>query len=66
MKQLLTRLFHWSTDEAYEQGWQDGVLAGIKAARVMLYQDLRNIGSTGDYLEVPWADVDELFGAEEN
>lgn len=68
MRTLIKKLFNLVEDQDsdYEKGWQDGVLAGVRAARVMLLEDLRGIGSTGDYLEVPWADVEALFGTEED
>lgn len=66
MRHLINRLFHWSTDKVYEQGWNDGVAVGIKAARHLLYADLERIGSTGDNLEVPWSMVRSLLKPEEN
>jgi hypothetical protein len=66
MRRLIRRLFNWATEDVYEQGWQDGLGMGIKAARVLLYEDLKRIGSTGDNLEVPWSMVDSLLKSKED
>lgn len=66
MRRLTLRLYRWATEPAYEQGWNDGLGMGIKAARVLLYEDLKRIGSTGDNLEVPWSMVDSLLKPEKD
>jgi hypothetical protein len=55
--------------KSYLSGFTEGAAFGIKQSeqmhkieeRVRILKALRDKGSTGDYLEIPWQDVLDIF-----
>lgn len=47
--------------DGYNKGYLEGLKAGVNAARQQLWQDLTDLGSTGDHYEVRMAALEALF-----